>query len=151
MWNLMGRWFFTVPCPPDMNRKLFDYFKPKNMAIFVETNYELLVNDIGLEYVNEHIKWCKAHNEPYDKQLFDLAEPLDSIEHPEQLGINKMLFVTNTIGIGDGENDMEMLKACGVGIAMGNANPVLKEIADYVTTDVDKDGLKKAFEHYGLI
>ena len=204
--ELDGKMVFHRPMTPDMNRKLFDYFKPKNMAIFVETNYELLVNDIGLEYVNEHIKWCKAHNEPYDKQLFDLAEPLDSIEHPEQLGINKMLFVTNdytldqvkadmsdeftvvdsgirlpgnsgelsepgmnkgvgieyvlnhfgadvtdAIGIGDGENDMEMLKACGVGIAMGNANPVLKGIADYVTTDVDKDGLKNAFEHYGLI
>ena len=48
-------------------------------------------------------------------------------------------------------NDIEMLRCCGIGIAMGNSNPILKDIADHVTTDVDKDGLKNAFEHYGLI
>lgn len=59
--------------------------------------------------------------------------------------------MSDTIGIGDGENDVEMLKACAVGIAMGNAKQLLKDMADYVTTDVDKDGLKNAFKHYGLI
>ena len=59
--------------------------------------------------------------------------------------------LADTIGIGDGENDMGMLKACGVGIAMGNANPILKEIADYITTAVEEDGLCHALEYYGLI
>ncbi len=79
-----------------------------------------------------------------------------------ELGINKgkgIEFLINhynadmsdTIGIGDGENDVEMLNTCAVGIAMGNAKQVLKDVADYVTTDVDKDGLKNAFAHYGLI
>lgn len=59
--------------------------------------------------------------------------------------------VEDTIGIGDGENDIEMLRCVGTAIAMGNANSKLKEIADYVTTDIDKDGIRNAFEHYGLI
>ena len=59
--------------------------------------------------------------------------------------------MADTIGIGDGENDMGMLRACAVGIAMGNANPILKEIADYETSAVDEDGIKNAFMHYGLI
>ena len=46
---------------------------------------------------------------------------------------------------------MEMLQTAYVGIAMGNANPLLKEIADYVTTDVQEDGLRNAFLHYHLI
>ena len=201
-----GRVIFHRPMTTEMNKKLFDYFEPKKMSIFVETNYDLLVNDIGLSYVNKHIEWCKAHGEPYDKDLFDLAKPLSEVKRPEQLGINKMLFVSNdytleqvkadlsdeftvvdsgirlpgnsgelsepymnkgkgiecilshfgadvadAIGIGDGENDIEMLRCCGIGIAMGNSNPILKDIADHVTTDVDKDGLKNAFEHYGLI
>lgn len=57
----------------------------------------------------------------------------------------------DTIGIGDGENDMEMLRTAGTAIAMGNANPMLKDIADFVTTDVNEDGIKNAFLHYGLI
>ncbi|MCI5805193.1 MAG: HAD family hydrolase [Clostridium sp.] len=59
--------------------------------------------------------------------------------------------MADTIGIGDGENDMGMLQACAVGIAMGNANPILKEIADYETSAVEEDGIKNAFMHYGLI
>ena len=55
------------------------------------------------------------------------------------------------IAVGDGENDMEMLKTAHIGIAMGNAEQMLKDIADYVTTDVDKDGIMNAFVHYGLI
>ena len=57
----------------------------------------------------------------------------------------------DTIGIGDGENDMEMLRTAGTAIAMGNANPMLKDIADFVTTDVGEDGIKNAFLQYGLI
>lgn len=37
------------------------------------------------------------------------------------------------IAFGDGENDMEMLRFAGIGVAMGNADPEVKEIADYVT------------------
>ena len=59
--------------------------------------------------------------------------------------------MADTIGIGDGENDMGMLRACAVGSAMGNATPILKEIADYETSAVDEDGIKNAFMHYGLI
>jgi Cof subfamily protein (haloacid dehalogenase superfamily) len=57
----------------------------------------------------------------------------------------------NTIAIGDGLNDIEMFEYCNIGIAMGNAKDKLKEIADYVTDDVDKDGLYKAFKHFELI
>jgi len=59
--------------------------------------------------------------------------------------------VADTIGIGDGENDIEMLRSAGVAIAMGNGKQALKDIADFVTTDIDKDGIWNAFMHYGLI
>ena len=57
----------------------------------------------------------------------------------------------NTIAIGDSENDLEMLKAAGVGIAMGNASDFVKEAADDVTESVDEDGVYHAFVKYGLI
>ena len=44
-----------------------------------------------------------------------------------------------------------MLEYCAVGIAMGNASDDVKEIADYVTADVEDDGLYQAFEHLGLL
>ncbi len=57
----------------------------------------------------------------------------------------------NAIGIGDSANDIPMLQKCGMGIAMGNATPETKEIANYVTTDILEDGLKNAFIYCGLI
>ena len=52
----------------------------------------------------------------------------------EKLGIQK----ENSYAFGDGTNDFEMIDFVGTGIAMGNAVPELKAIADYVTTSVLK-------------
>lgn len=51
--------------------------------------------------------------------------------------------------IGDSMNDFEMIQAAGIGIAMGNGIPALKEAADYVTSDISEDGLKNAFHYLG--
>ena len=53
--------------------------------------------------------------------------------------------------IGDSMNDFEMIQAAGIGIAMGNGIPALKEAADYVTSDISEDGLKNAFHYLGLL
>ena len=65
----------------------------------------------------------------------------------EKLGIDR----SDTYAFGDSANDMEMLKYVGCGIAMGNATPQVKKIADYVTEDLHSDGIYLALEHFGLI
>jgi len=55
------------------------------------------------------------------------------------------------IAFGDGENDIEMLRFAGIGVAMGNAVEEAKAAADYVTADIDDDGIEKALKHLGLI
>jgi len=52
------------------------------------------------------------------------------------------------LAVGDSENDMEFLSAAGVKVAVSNANPELKDIADYVTTKPHGDGVKEAVERY---
>ena len=69
----------------------------------------------------------------------------------KRLACNLGVDMKDTIAIGDGLNDIEMIKECGIGIAMGNANEKLKEVADYVTDDISKDGLYKAFKHFNLL
>lgn len=54
-------------------------------------------------------------------------------------------------GIGDASNDIALMEAVDVGIAMGNAPDFLKEKADYVTDSIDHDGVVTALEHFGLI
>jgi hydroxymethylpyrimidine pyrophosphatase-like HAD family hydrolase len=44
-----------------------------------------------------------------------------------------------------------MLKAAGVGIAMGNSDAACRQAADYVTARIEEDGLYQACVHYGWI
>ncbi|MEK3877648.1 HAD family hydrolase [Paenibacillus sp. FSL M7-0420] len=57
----------------------------------------------------------------------------------------------NSMAIGDGLNDMEMLEYVQVGVAMGNAREPLKAIADDITDSIENDGLYNCFLKYGLI
>ncbi len=52
----------------------------------------------------------------------------------------------NLMAIGDEENDLSMIKLAGVGVAMGNAVPAVKEAAQRVTSDCDHDGVAEAIE-----
>lgn len=51
---------------------------------------------------------------------------------------------------GDSMNDYEMIRDAGIGIAMGNAIEPIKEVADYITTAVDCDGIWNACMHFQL-
>lgn len=59
--------------------------------------------------------------------------------------------IEETMAFGDGGNDVAMLRAAGIGVAMGNAGADVQSVADYVTDSVDCDGVEKALSHFGLI
>ena len=56
----------------------------------------------------------------------------------------------DTFAFGDSENDIDILKTAGTGIAVGNAMEHVKQIADYVTEDIREDGIYKACLKLGL-
>lgn len=58
--------------------------------------------------------------------------------------------IEDTYAFGDGINDLSMIVAAGHGIAMGNAVDELKEAAEYVTADIDEDGVALGLAHFGL-
>ena len=57
----------------------------------------------------------------------------------------------DTISFGDAKIDLSMFELCAFNVAMGNGGPEIKEAADYITDDVNEDGLFNAFKHLGLI
>lgn len=57
----------------------------------------------------------------------------------------------DTYAFGDGLNDLQMIEFAGTGVAMGNAVPELKKIADFITKPVDEDGIQYAVEALGLL
>lgn len=58
--------------------------------------------------------------------------------------------MTETMAVGDHVNDVSMLRAAGLGVAMGNADPEVQAIADAVTASNDEDGAALAIERYIL-
>lgn len=65
----------------------------------------------------------------------------------EHYGIDKQ----DTMAFGDGQNDVDMFGAVGIAVAMGNACEEAKAAADYITDDVDSDGLWNALKHFGVL
>lgn len=60
------------------------------------------------------------------------------------------LDISQTMAIGDGLNDLSMLRAAGIGVAMENACPEVKQAADYVTGSCDESGVAAAIRRFCL-
>ena len=52
------------------------------------------------------------------------------------------------MAVGDTENDLEILKAAGISVAMGNAIDEIKKNADYITLSNEEDGVAYAINHF---
>lgn len=61
------------------------------------------------------------------------------------------LKIDNVMAFGDGLNDIEMISHVGFGVAMGNAHADLKRVADYITEDIEHDGLLKGLIALGIL
>ncbi len=97
-----------------------------------------------LEMLKE-LPWCRFHEE----YLF--VEPGD-----KSVGIKAMVdyFHGNyedVVVFGDEKNDLSMFSSEWTSIAMGNAIDDLKKKADYITTNVDEDGIYNACKYFGWI
>lgn len=104
---------------------------------------------------------CIAQNQALESLLcFNELElevtEISPRECTKREGIQSVLDVLDpnhgtVYGIGDASNDISLMNAVDVGIAMGNAPDYLKKRADYITDSVDHDGVIKALEHFGLV
>ena len=51
------------------------------------------------------------------------------------------ISISEIVAFGDDQNDIEMLRTCGTGVAVQNAIPEVKEVSDFVTVSNDEDGV----------
>ncbi|MFN9175101.1 MAG: Cof-type HAD-IIB family hydrolase [Synechocystis sp.] len=101
----------------------------------------------------------RQYYSPQEVHLSQSTEIYFEITHPyanKGLAIQHLteevlgLKAENVLAIGDNFNDREMIKYAGIGVAMGNAPDPIKAIADWVTDDVEVDGVKLALEKFCL-
>ena len=80
-----------------------------------------------------------------------VARGVDKSVGLEKIGACFGFGADEMMAIGDGGNDISMLRYAGTGVAMENANEEVKRAADYITTSVENDGIGNALRHFGLI
>lgn len=65
-----------------------------------------------------------------------------------RLANNFKLDANQVMAIGDGGNDVEMIKWAGIGVAVENGNPLAKEAAEYITATNDQNGVARAIDRF---
>ena len=138
-------------CIPLKDQDLIDYYAFGNAEVDVAEDFE----DIKKEKVYQVLMGARV--EEYQEILkgvqgaeitawWDRAVDIIPVNAGKGAGIEKMLKHygidrSQAMAFGDGNNDIEMLKAVGNGIAMANASDDLKAVADEICGDVSEDGI----------
>ena len=142
----VGRGFFvTQPFPPNEIEgvhTVVDFERlctlPATRVVIrspnhTEADFHAMVERIGLHEVTYAVGWVA---------WLDLnPKGVTKASALEQLRIELGVATESTIAIGDGRNDIEMLRWAGRGVAMGNADEVTREASDEVTGSVAEDGV----------
>lgn len=118
---------------------------------------------VGKVCINACDLACVANDDGFIDRNFELCNTGGQNRELSPKGIDKGVGVARalaylgregnarTFGFGDSGNDLGMLAAVETAVAMGNAMPEVKAVADYVTDDVAHDGTVTAMRHFGLI
>lgn len=110
---------------------------PTRLAVLEKEMYDHLKDRMGV-----------FRSEPYFLELvpkgIDKARSLSVLL--KEINIKK----EEMIAVGDGFNDLSMIQYAGLGVAMANAQPVVRENADYITLSNDEDGVAAVVEKFIL-
>jgi Cof subfamily protein (haloacid dehalogenase superfamily) len=110
-----------------------------------------LVGDVSklLPYMAQFPQWTHSRAFSWGLDIFDK-------DVHKSRGIEDVMAILGltwdeVMVFGDADNDLRMIEKAGIGVAMGNATENLKKIADYVTSDLEEDGIYNALKHFKLI
>lgn len=110
----------------------------------VET-IEKYLGEVG-KYLNQNVNFHTS--QPYFLEFVD--KRASKARAMEKLGEHFNIKQSEMIAVGDGLNDLSMIEYAGLGVAMENANDVVKEKADYITLSNDEDGVAHVINKFIL-
>ncbi|MBQ8038493.1 MAG: Cof-type HAD-IIB family hydrolase [Lachnospiraceae bacterium] len=131
----------------------------EDVKVIPENPAEIFINKFSAE----------THGIDLEKLAKDLGEDFNMVVHTgdrvfeviptgysKATGIEKVcelfdIALEDTYAFGDSANDLEMLQFVAHGVAMGDGDQEVKDIADYITTGVEDDGIANGLKYYGLI
>lgn len=141
--------------PTEVTLELFKHMTEKPLE---RERYEM--EDVLMAFVNTAEENDAFYQQNFPELHFTRATPL--VSEAIMKGSHKaagMKHISNyfgfsledSIAFGDSLNDLEMLEFAETGVAMGNGRKELKEVADYITADVEEAGIYKGLKRLELI
>lgn len=109
--------------------------EPERLAVLEKEMHDHLQDRMGV-----------FRSEPYFLELVPLG--IDKAQSLSVLLEKTGMKREEIIAVGDGFNDLSMIKYAGLGVAMANAQHVVKENADFVTRSNDEDGVAYVVEKF---
>lgn len=147
----------------ELNDRTFQYKKLSDVEpILIENEDEIIRNGITKilwyddaeniagyldslgDYLGDGINYHTS--QPYFLEFVD--KRVSKAAAMETLGQYYGINTAEMIAVGDGLNDLPMIEYAGLGVAMGNAHPLVKEKADYITLSNDDDGVAHVLDKY---
>lgn len=129
-----------IKVPPKKHYNNEDIYQ---INLFCEDKY---INDF-INETDKYLAYSKLDNYGYDVYAKGQTKASGIIHLINYLNID----IKDTIAFGDGHNDKEMIELCNIGVAMGNAIPKVKEVSNYITDDIDNNGIYNAMKYFNLI
>jgi Cof subfamily protein (haloacid dehalogenase superfamily) len=147
------------------NERVQNYSKLSTIPYIVEPNFRsvialpqpkmLIIDEPDkLDRIAEEFRAALGNEVHITKSKPNFLE----IMHPEGTKGSALRFLAQhigcsmeeTIAIGDSWNDHDMVEAAGLGVAMANAVEPLKQIANFITSSNNDDGVKQVFDQFIL-
>ena len=112
----------NLGCTEDKRKKFNEYFKGKCVAVRID------------DYSS-------------DLLLYGISKKTGV-----EIVLNRLnILPQNVISFGDNDNDIEINDYVGIGVAMGNSSETLKKHANYITSNIEDNGIKNALVKFKLI
>lgn len=121
-----------------------DFTQDINKVVLVHTE----------RYFRKHLEEIRAQLAAYDllevgpQWIEIMPKDVNKASALAHIAKENGFTLDEVIAFGDAENDIEMIKRCGYGIAMGNAMPQVKQVAYAVTDTNEAQGIAKALARY---
>lgn len=172
IWTVEKELLQRTPIRLELIEKLYNIARQADVGIWMISTEGVFRKDIPTDL--ENYEWLKIGCYTEDQQKLDILvkeySKYEELELTNSLptnievnakGVSKaraLKFLCEKIGItmenvlacGDSLNDIKMIQEAGVGVAMGNAQQAIKNVADYVTVDNNEAGVAEAIEKFVL-
>lgn len=116
--------------------------RPQKLQLFVKdaAYRDLLLRELAARYPRFAVSSSLPNN--IEANSFDADKGRALLALADKLGVEH----EQTMAFGDGLNDLTMLRAAGIGVAMENGHPDVKAAADVIAPSCDEDGVAKVIE-----